>query len=185
MLIFQTGSKQAKNGTFLYNGNMLPGYTKEFKFSLGKKYFTIILLSLFFTVLCFFVISFVNEYRLAITDILGIIIFVLCLFFIGTFLGYMLAYKKIVFIYDNNVINLLFEHGYGNSQNKEFSVNLENVKEYQERHIFRGSGVLQFFMKDNSVVEVPYSSSLDMYKNVRQEILRVLDDKYIEKTCVF
>jgi len=120
MLIFQTSSKQAKNGTFLYNENMLPGYTKEFKFSLGKKYFTIILLSLLFTVLCFFAISFVNEYRLAITDILGIIIFVLCLFFIGTFLGYMLAYKKIVFIYDNNVINLLFEHGYGNSQNKEF-----------------------------------------------------------------
>ncbi len=164
---------------------MQTSYTKEFKLGFNKKIFILVILSLFLGTGLICLLSLINGYRITVETILGPIVFGLFLFAIGLIPGHILAYKKIIFIYDNEFIRLLFEGGNGGSKHKEISINLSEVSEYKECHVFRGCGSLQFIMKDNSVIKIDYSSWLDMYINARQEILRVLNSKNIKTTCVF
>ena len=118
--------------------------------------------------------------------ILGPAVALCFLIVLATILGYLRTHKKIIFIYDNETRHLLFKGGWHNvSKNKEFSINVSEVSEYKEECITNSKCYLQFIMKDNSVIQIAYSSHLDMYRKMRQEILHVLNSKSIKTTCIF
>ena len=97
----------------------------------------------------------------------------------------MLAYKKVLFSYNNSVIKILFKGGYFSKKNITYEINLVEVEEYNESVVFRGTGRLQFIMKDSSIIEVAYSPDIETNVNLRSEILKVLEDNNIKRTCVF
>jgi len=158
-----------------------PSYTKEFKFTFPWKSILFAVLG-GVTALC---VMAATRAHFPLGEVLMVTGMCLAVLLFSFLLGYILGYKKIVFIYDNPQLQILFENGYGGTANKEFLINLDEVLEYKEKHIHQGSGYLQFILKNHKIVEIPYSSSLNMYIGMRREILQLLDERSIPKACKF
>ncbi|MBQ4114603.1 hypothetical protein IJD34_04285 [bacterium] len=155
----------------------IENYEKEFSFHYAKHFLFMCIIT---PILGVFIIHF-----FALNQALYAFIIAIIIFLVAHFLGYLLAYKKVLFSYNNSVIKILFKGGYFSKKNITYEINLVEVEEYNESVVFRGTGRLQFIMKDSSIIEVAYSPDIETNVNLRSEILKVLEDNNIKRTCVF
>jgi len=92
------------------------------------------------------------------------------------------TYKKAIFTYRNDTLNIKFIK---QCSTKEYSINLLTISEYKEVY-YRGSrydnGKLIFIDNDLPIVEIPYYFA---YKDVKNEILRVLQNYNIKVTTQY
>jgi len=154
----------------------MTNYEREFKFSFGKNYYLFLLLMI---PILFGAIFYKNDLSENQT-----LLFVLFILITATVLGYLLAYKKVIFSYCDNFINIAFKGGYFSLRNKEYNINIAEIAEYKERKSYKGCGYMQFVMKDASIIEIAYSPYVDTYVELRSEILDVLSENNIKRTCV-
>jgi len=153
---------------------MKPVYKKEFTLNLFKfRTLYPLLIPLVF-------IPFTTKGKLAPT-IVAIMVYVIIIG-ISCGIGYILAYKKITLLYEGDTLFITCQGGYGGRKNKEYTVCLDEVASYKERHLYKETGVLQFVLKDGKVVEFPYTPYTNTMVNLRCEVLRLIDEKNIPKT---
>ena len=101
----------------------MTNYEREFKFSFGKNYYLYLLLII---PILFGAIFYKNDLSENQT-----LLFVLFILITATVLGSLLAYKKVIFSYYDNYINIAFKGGYFSLRNKEYNINIAEIAEYK------------------------------------------------------
>ena len=144
-------------------------YEKEFAFQYSKK--------IYLAILIIGVVSLINILLFHDIDFLLAVAIILLVFGI---LGYLVAYKKAIFLYKDSYIEVLLQGGFCGLKNKEFKINVNELESYIEIPSYKGLGYLRFIMKDSSIVEIPYSPYVNTYIGLRSEILNVLRNNNIE-----
>mgnify|MGYP003571372183 CR=1 FL=1 len=153
-------------------------YEKEFYFHFAKHY---LLMYIIFPIIGVAVIHFFALNQAAYAFLIAIFILL-----VSHVLAYLNAYKKVLFSYNNSVIKIQFlKGGYLGKNNTAYEINLDEVEEYNECVVFRGCGRLQFIMKNSSKIEIAYSPEVETNVKLRSEILNILEDNNIRRTCVF
>ena len=152
---------------------------KEFSLKPSKRYYLTVLLPILIGVI---LPAYFDKNNLSNNQMLEIIILIFFIYLIATIIGYMLGYKKIIFLYCKNHINVDFSGSCFGIRDKKYCINVDEIEQYKERQTYKGCGYMQFIMKDTSVIEIAYSPYFTTYTNLRSEILAVLSKNNIKTT---